>query len=167
MSSELKIILWGISTGATQEEKNKIYALESLTVLTESNKVSTKLENAHVVIAHDGLPNDFLNTLSTKNIWLIFTNGTKRNVIPTEKNQTGKSISWKTFIENIDSFLNHIKDKTELIKEDLEILYAIDPKAEANDLPFKRSDPFIEVPILIDAQKIAQDYVNCKMTGKV
>jgi hypothetical protein len=139
MNSKLKIILWGVSGDATPEQKEQLNALGSpLTVLVGGNKVASELSGAHLIIAHDGLPNSYSKP---NNVWLIYAGGSKTDTQPSDPNRSG-TISWSTFIENVRNFHSHIKGKSEISKDDLGVLYAIDPKLEKLLGPFANANPF-------------------------
>lgn len=139
MNSKVKITLWGVSRDATPEQAQQLKTLGApLTVLVGGNKVSSELIDAHLIVAHDGLPNSFSKR---SDAWLIYTGGSKADVPPKEKNQPG-NISWNTFEENIRNFHSLVKDKSEITEEDLGILYAIDPKLERLLESFANANPF-------------------------
>ncbi|HMG16154.1 MAG TPA: hypothetical protein VK590_11940 [Saprospiraceae bacterium] len=141
MSSKINIILWGVSGIATPQEKQSLYSLGSpLTVLENENKIADKLCDAHLIIAHDGLPNSFQKQ---NNVWLIYTGGSKSNLQPGEISQSG-SISWNTCFENIQNFHSRLKDKSKIANEDIDILYAIDTELEKLLEPFTNALPLDE-----------------------
>ena len=80
-----------------------------------------------------------------------------------------KEISYFNFEvlkQNFKAFIDELTSN-DLKASSWDDLLGFDPKAEANDQPNKDSNPCPDDMTLADAQKIAQDYVNCKMTGKV
>jgi hypothetical protein len=153
MNSKIKIILWGVSGNATPEETKQLYALGlPLTVLEGESKVASELSSAHLIIAHDGLPNDFQKP---NNVWLIYTGGSKADTQPNETSRPG-NISWNTFFENVRNFHSLVKGKSEVTKEDIGTLYAIDPKLEKLLSTFATASPFEETDEAVEDLKKAK-----------
>jgi len=157
--------------------KMKIILTEQSTLASNGNSLNTNLStdfhffkitkeqnefsDCSLLIKH-GTVNNY-NWNKNKNYWYIETGGSKSDMIPNDKNTAG-SISWNTFVENIENFLTHIKSKTEIKKEDIEVLYAIDPKLDEKLLPFASASPYETTnkqgKILKDAKAELQTYVG-------
>jgi hypothetical protein len=127
----MKIILTEQSTLANNGKSlnSNLPNQYSIFSITKNN---TLIQKCELLIKHGTLTG--YNKTSSQ--WLIETGGTKQDIPPTDKQNVGQ-ISWDTFIENIENFLKHVENKTELTKEDIEVLYAVDPKLEVLLTPFQ------------------------------
>lgn len=138
MNFKMEIILTEQSTLATNG--NALDAnLPTTYPFFKISKTLTEINACSLLIKHGTLT----GYTKSSSHWLIETGGSKKDIPPTDKANAGQ-ISWNTFIENIENFLNHIKDKTEITKEDIEILYAIDPELEKLLEPFANILPLSE-----------------------
>lgn len=136
MNFKMKIILTEQSTLATNGSSINT-GLTSAYQFFEITKDLSKINSCTLLIKHGTLTGYTHNNSH----WFIETGGSKRDVPPTDKVNAGQ-ISWNTFTENIENFLKQVKDKTEITKEDIEVLYAIDPKLEELLKPFATLSPF-------------------------
>lgn len=160
--------MWGVSTSLTEEQKTKLNELkvkyDSFDLQIGTNKDQSVLTDCIVLLKHDTDISEIKNLKSVQ--WTVICSGGVTEPKINESNRTA-GIPPTILFENLGEFLSATKSKVLIAKQDIEILFAIDPKAEANDQPFKDSNPCLNELTLADAKKIAQDYVNCKMTGKV
>lgn len=133
----MKIIIWGrssIDNDNAHKEQIKKFGPPLILLEGEGKKVEL-LTDSTLIINHDG------GLQKPQNTWQINTGGgSMKNEPPVEISKPGK-IHWNTFIENLETFFNHVKNKSELTKEDLGLLYAIDPKIEELLLPFSNISP--------------------------
>ena len=146
----MKILLWGISSAANEFQIKILNDLSKAFFTVEKNESKNILKEQQwdLIINHDGWPNGITKPM---NLWLINTSASAGNKIPPSINIEG-TISWNTLVENLVSFLNFIEKKTALSKEDIEILYAIDPELERLLEPFDTANPFKENQNLKDAK---------------
>lgn len=161
-----KIVMWGLTTLATEEQKTKLNELknkyDSLNLQIGTNKNQSVLSDCIVLLKHDTDVPEITNLKSVQ--WTVICSGGVTEPKINEANRTA-GIPPTILIENLGDFLSATKSKTLIAKQDIEILFAIDPTAELNDQPFKHSSP--DDMTLSDAQKRAQDYVNSLMNIKV
>lgn len=127
----MKIILTEQSTLATNGNSLKTNLLQTDPIFKISQNLD-EIDNCSLLIKHGTL----YGYTKKSSHWLIETGGSKKDIPPIDKENAGQ-ISWNTFIENIETFLNQVNDKTEITKEDIEVLYAIDPKLEELLTPFQ------------------------------
>lgn len=149
------ILLWGKSTASSDETITFLNILTTTfqghfsSILEPEVTTAVPVLNLKVVVAHNDLPTSFKKP---ENIWVIETSLNNGNTLPDNSNITG-SISWHTFIENIENFLKRVSLKTEITKEDIEVLYAIDPKLEELLKPFETLIPTVsKLPVAKDSQ---------------
>ncbi len=133
----MKIVIWGRSgNDTTNDHRDKIIRLGMPLVLLEGDeKNSQLLADSQLIINHDG---GFQKPTSA---WQINTGGGGMPDEPPIEISTCGKIHWNTFIENLEKFFNHIKGKSEIAKEDIEVLYSIDPKIEKLLEPFATYHP--------------------------
>lgn len=160
MNFKMKIILTEQSTLASNGNSlnNNLSKKFHFFKITKEQK---EFSDCSLLIKH-GTVNNY-QWDNNKNYWYIETGGSKSDMIPKDKNTAG-SISWNTFVENVENFLTHIRSKTEIKKEDIEVLYAIDPKLEELLTPFASTSPYETANkqgnILKDAKAVLQTYVG-------
>lgn len=160
-----KIVMWGISTTATEEQKLKLNELQnkyaSFSLQTGNNKNQGVLADCLVLLKHDtdNLEDHKLNSVQ----WTVICTG---NVTRPKLNVTNKTagIPPTILIENLDNFLSATKTKTVIEKQEIEILFAIDPRLEKLLEPFASINP-LEITnkhkgFLQEAKKELQTYVE-------
>lgn len=154
----MTVILTEQSTLATNGNSLNVNLLKTYSFFIISKDLK-KIDERSLLIKHGTLTGYTHNGSN----WFIETSGSKKDVPPTDKATVGQ-ISWNTFTENIENFLNNIKDKTEITKEDIEVLYAIDPKLEKLLEPFAAYHPLANLTTDLKAKKTElQNYVNTKL----
>ena len=156
----MKIIIWGrssIDTDNAHQRQIKKLGLP-LILLEGEDKKAEFLVDSSLIINHDG------GLQKPQNAWQINTGGgSMSNEPPTEISKPGK-IHWNTFIENLENFLTQIKGKSQISKEDIELLYAIDSELEGFLSPFATLHPMGKVTEDAKVNKSAlQAYVNKKL----
>ena len=131
--------MWGVSTTETEEQKTALSALQTahntvISIQRNPNKNTSVLNDCLVFLKHDtdGLENQPLSSVQ----WTVICSGSVTQPSINEVNKTA-GIPPSILIENLGSFIEATKDKTEITKEDIEILYAIDPKLEKLLEPFQ------------------------------
>ncbi|MFN8323993.1 MAG: hypothetical protein U0T74_15115 [Chitinophagales bacterium] len=140
-----KIVMWGLTAPATEEQKAKLNNLkdkyESLSLQFGNTKNPSVLADCIVLLKHD---NDIPENTKLKSVqWTVICSG---GVTEAKINETNKTVGIPPIIliENLEDFLSATKAKNAIEKQDIEILFAIDPKMEELLNPFINALPLDE-----------------------
>lgn len=140
-----KIVMWGLTTLATEEQKTKLNELKdkhnSLSLQFGPNKNHSVLSDCIVLLKHDTDISDNTNLMAVQ--WTVICSGGVTEPKINEANKTA-GIPPTILIENLADFLSATKSKTLIDKQDIEILFAIDPKLEELLKPFANALPLEE-----------------------
>lgn len=126
-----KIVMWGVTTTGTKEQKSKLESLQnkfdSLNLQFGNNKQPNVLADCVVLLKHDSdIPaNQNLNSVQ----WTVICSGSVTEPKVNEANKTA-GIPPSILIENLGNFLEATKTQSQITKQHIELLFAIDPKVE-------------------------------------
>lgn len=154
-----KIVMWGLTTLATEEQKNQLKKLEkkhTALSLQFENKDPSLLSDCIVLLKHDTDIPDNTNLNSVQ--WTVICSGRVTESKINEANKTA-GIPPTILIENLGDFLSATKSKAVFDKQDIEILFAIDPKLEKLLEPFAAFNPFNGTDLILEKENL-QKRVN-------
>ena len=159
-----KIVMWGVTTTETEEQKTALNALQAahdtvISIQRSPNKEVSVLNDCIVLLKHDtdGLDNQTLRSVQ----WTVICSGSVTQPSINEINKTA-GIPASVLIENLENFIEATNDKTEITKEDIEILYAIDPKLEKLLEPFATANPFNANDTVKQNKDALNNYIKSK-----
>lgn len=156
-----KVVIWGFSTIGTEEQKSKLHSLTQeygyLNFEFGKNKNLSELSNCYVLIKHDNDIPDIQDLSSVQ--WTVICSG---NITTPKINKAKRTVGIppNTLVENLDFFLEVVKNKNNIELEDIEILFSIDPELEGLLDPFSVADPYTDNVDLRQKKEKLQGYIN-------
>lgn len=123
--------MWGVTTTETTDQKSELTKLQnkydSISIQRKPNKDTSVLKDCVVLLNHD---NDIPENHKPKSLqWTIMWSGSITEPKINEANKAA-GVPPSILVENLGNFLEATKAKSQITKQDIELLFAIDPKVE-------------------------------------
>lgn len=158
-----KIVIWGISTTATDENKKKISEIcekhkSLISFQNGKNKDYSKFENCLVVIKHDLINNEKEFNFE----WKLTCTGNVTKTVLLDDKKIG-FLTLTDLINNLEDFLKCIDiDNTTIDNNCINKLFAINSDQDKLLTPLINTHPTASIDLKIEKQKLI-DYVNSQL----